>query len=66
MSDWLLSILMIAGALLAAGGIYVLRKGVNKRQGVLMLVAAAVTFANVAIWLIPVPENAEPAISAGH
>ena len=60
MSELILSILMLAGAALLAGGIYVLRKGVNKKQGWLMLVAAAVTFANVAIWMIPTPDSNLP------
>jgi hypothetical protein len=51
---------MLAGAALLAGGFHVLRKGINKRQGWLMLVAAAVMFGNVAIWSIPVPESNQP------
>lgn len=60
MADWLISILMIAGFALFAGGIYILLKGTNKRQGILMLIAAAVMFGNVIIWLAPVPENTDP------
>jgi len=60
MSNLILSVLMLAGAALLAGGIYVLRKGINRRQGWLMLVAAAVMFANVAIWSIPVPDSNLP------
>jgi predicted permease len=60
MSDLILSVLMLAGTALLAGGVFVLRKGVNKRQGWLMLVAAAVMFANVAIGMIPVPESNLP------
>ena len=60
MSDLILSVLMLAGAALFAGGVYVLRKGINKRQGWLMLVAAAVMFANVAIMMIPTPERNLP------
>ena len=51
---------MLAGAALFAGGVYVLRKGINKRQGWLMLVAAAVMFANVAIMMTPTPERNLP------
>ena len=51
---------MLAGAALLAGGIFVLRKGVNKKQGWLMLVAAAVMFVNVGIGLIPVPDSNQP------
>ncbi|ATW05625.1 hypothetical protein C8024_16980 [Sphingopyxis sp. BSNA05] len=60
MSDLILSILMLAGAALLAGGIYILRKGSNRKQGLLMLVAAAVMFANVGIWMIPAPESNQP------
>ncbi|WP_424427722.1 hypothetical protein [Parasphingorhabdus sp.] len=59
--------MMLAGAALFAGGIFVLRKGINKKQGWLMLVAAAVMFANVGVALIPVPDSNQPlpAPSAG-
>ncbi|MEP2750796.1 MAG: hypothetical protein ABJP02_13980 [Parasphingorhabdus sp.] len=57
MADWVLSILMLAGAGLLAGGIYLIRKGNNKKQGVLMLIASAVMFANVGIWTIPTAES---------
>ena len=60
MSNLILSVLMLAGAALLAGGVYMLRKGVNRKQGWLMLVAAAVMFANVGIWSIPVPERDQP------
>ncbi len=60
MSDLILSILMLAGTALLAGGVYILYKGTNKKQGLLMLVAAAVMFANVGIWLIPTPESNQP------
>lgn len=53
MADWVLSILMLAGAGLLAGGVYLIRSGKNKKQGWLMLVASAVMFANVGIWTIP-------------
>ena len=51
---------MLAGAALFAGGVYILRKGTNRKQGLLMLVAAAVMFANVGIWTIPTPESNQP------
>lgn len=55
MADWILSVLMLAGAGLLVGGVYLIRTGKNKKQGVLMLVAAAVMFANVAILTVPTP-----------
>ncbi|MEW4466823.1 hypothetical protein AB1K62_03195 [Parasphingorhabdus sp. JC815] len=53
MADWILSVLMLAGAGLLAGGIYLIRSGRNKKQGALMLAASAVMFINVAIWTVP-------------
>ena len=60
MTNLNLSVLMLAGAAQLAGGIYMLRKGINRRQGWLMILAAAVMFANVAIWSIPVPQSNQP------
>ena len=60
MTNLILSILMLAGAALLLGGIYILRKGNNRKQGWLMILAAAVMFANVGIWTIPVPETNQP------
>lgn len=57
MADWVLSILMLAGAGLLAGGVYLVRTGKNKKQGILMLVASAVMFANVGIWTIPTADS---------
>ena len=45
----LLSVLMIAAVALAIGGVAVIRRGTNRRQGVLMLVCAAVLVGNVLI-----------------
>ena len=54
--NWLasaaLSIAMIAVFLLAAGGVTLLRRGRHRKQGVLMLVAAAVLLGNVLIWTV--------------
>lgn len=60
MTNLILSILMLAGTALLVGGIYILRKGINRKQGWLMILAAAVMFANVGIWTIPVPETNQP------
>jgi high-affinity Fe2+/Pb2+ permease len=45
-----LSLAMIAAFALAGGGTWLLIKRKERKQGVLMLVAAAVLFANVLIW----------------
>jgi hypothetical protein len=47
-----LSILMIAAFALAAGGIHLLIKRKDRKKGTLMLVAAAVMFANVLVWTL--------------
>lgn len=47
-----LSLAVIASFALVGGGIYLLARRGARRQGVLMLVAAAVLFANVLIWTL--------------
>jgi high-affinity Fe2+/Pb2+ permease len=47
-----LSLAMIAAFALTAGGAYLLIKRRERKQGVLMLLAAAVLFANVLIWTL--------------
>ncbi|QTD56428.1 hypothetical protein [Parasphingorhabdus cellanae] len=59
MADWVLSILMLSGAGLLAGGVYLIRTGKNKKQGILMLIASAVMFANVGIWTIPTADSSK-------
>lgn len=48
----LLSILMIAGFLLAGGGLWLVLGGRDRNKGLLMLLAAAVMFGNVLIWTL--------------
>lgn len=55
MPGTILSLLMLAGFALTGGGLYVLFKLRNRKQGLLMLLAALVMFANVAIWAMPLP-----------
>ena len=47
-----LSLAMIAAFALTGGGAWLLVKHKNRKQGVLMLLAAAVLFANVLIWTV--------------
>ncbi len=47
-----LSLLMLGGFALAAGGVYTLARRGNRKRGVLMLVAAAVMWGNVAIMTL--------------
>lgn len=49
----ILSILMLAGMALLAGGLHLLVRRRDRRRGLLMLGAAIVMFANVAIWIVP-------------
>lgn len=54
MTDTILAILMLAGFVLTGGAIFVHRRG-DKKRALLMLLAGAIMFANVAIWLAPLP-----------
>ena len=49
----LLSISMLAVLALALGGGWMIARRSEKKQGVLMLIAAAVLLANVLIWAWP-------------
>lgn len=57
MAATILSIVMLAGIALSAGGIYLLvtKKG-DRLRAWLMIVMAIVMFANVAIWAMPTPQ----------
>lgn len=48
----LLSILVLATFALVAGAVYLLVKRKERKQGILMLIAAAVLFGNVLIWTV--------------
>jgi hypothetical protein len=43
---------VLAAIALTAGGLWLVAKGGNRKQGVLMLVAAGVLLANVLIWTL--------------
>jgi high-affinity Fe2+/Pb2+ permease len=47
-----LSLAVIAAFALAGGGVYLLIGKRNRKQGLLMLIAAAVLFGNVLIWTV--------------
>jgi hypothetical protein len=47
-----LSLAMLAGFALTAGGLWLLLKRRVPKQGTLMLIMAAVLFANVLIWTL--------------
>ena len=49
---FILSLLMIAALLLAAGGIHMIVKRKERGKGALMLVAAAVALGDVLIWTL--------------
>ena len=48
----MLSILMIAAFVLAAGAIYLIATRRDRRKGALMLLAAAVMVGNVLVWTL--------------
>ncbi len=48
----ILSILVLATFALVGGGAYFLIKRKERKQGVLMLIAAAVLFGNVLVWTV--------------
>jgi|GEM_PF-835079 hypothetical protein len=48
-----LSLLMLAGVLLTAGGIMMLVRRRDRTRGLLMLATGLVMFGNVAIWTLP-------------
>jgi hypothetical protein len=48
----MLSIAVIAAFALTGGGLYLIAKRINRTQGVLMLVMAAVLVGNVLIWTV--------------
>ncbi|MBB6124381.1 LPXTG cell wall anchor domain-containing protein [Sphingobium subterraneum] len=51
--NFVLSVLMLAGFALVGGGVFLLTKKRQAKQGILMLIAAVVMFANVAVWVWP-------------
>jgi high-affinity Fe2+/Pb2+ permease len=48
----LLSIAVLAAFALIAGGAYLLIKRNERKQGILMLIAAAILFGNVLVWTV--------------
>jgi len=48
------SVIMLACFLLVGGGVWLIAKRRDRTRGILMLVAAAVLFGNVLIWVVPV------------
>ena len=58
MADWLISIAMVAALLLAGIGAWLVATRRARKQGLLMIVLAAVLVANAAIWSLPPPTSA--------
>lgn len=56
MGATILSVLMLAGIALTAGGAYLISRKRDVQRGWLMIAAAVVMFANVAIWAMPVAQ----------
>lgn len=57
MAETIISILMLGALALLAGGVHLLIRKRDRKRGLLMLVASAVMFGNVAIWLMPTPSG---------
>ena len=58
MSDLVLSLVMLAAAVLAGGAYSLYRKG-NMQKALLMAVLAFVMIANVVIWVLPTSDGGE-------
>ena len=58
MSDWLISITMVAALMLGGIGGWYVATGRARKQGLLMLVLAALLVANAALWSLPPPTGA--------
>ena len=52
LSDWVMSLAVIAAFLLVLGGIRLVRSPQSRKQGVLMVIAALVILMNVMIWTV--------------
>lgn len=60
MQDAVLSILVLAGIALLVGAFVLWRKGGATKQAILMVILAAIAFANVAIWTVPTSDGTAP------
>lgn len=56
-----LSLVVLAALALLGGSWFLYRRGGPRKQVVLMVVLAAIAFANVAIWIVPTPDGRVPA-----
>jgi len=56
MTDFALSVAMIAVFALVGGGGWLIAKRRGRKRGILMIVAALVIAGNVAIWTMPIPK----------
>ena len=64
-SGTILSILMLAGLMMAGGGAYMfVKQPGNRKRAWLMMIAGLVMFANVAIWTLP-NDRGQTLIEAG-
>jgi hypothetical protein len=52
LSDWVMTLAVIAALMLVLGGIRLVRQPQSRKQGVLMIVAALVILMNVMIWTV--------------
>jgi hypothetical protein len=57
MLETIISLSVLAAFALGGGGVWLIVKRRDRKQGTLMLVAAAVILGNVVIWTTPIPAN---------
>ena len=57
MVQTMLSLGVLAAFALLAGGLWLIVKRGERKNGILMLIAALVILANVAIWSVPLPDG---------
>jgi hypothetical protein len=60
MGGTVLTIMMLAGVGLLAGALFMAKRGAPRQKVVLMIIAAMVTFFNVAMWVVPMPDGQAP------
>ncbi|TMJ12804.1 MAG: hypothetical protein E6G94_12990 [Alphaproteobacteria bacterium] len=55
--DTVLAIAVLAAFALIAGGLWLILNKRDPKRGLLMILAAAVTLANVVVWNLPAPSD---------
>lgn len=58
--DLIMSVLMLASLALFVGGLYLVVKRDQRKQGGLMMLAAVIMVVNIALWMIPMENSGSP------